>query len=160
MNIFRHLLYTLLVFLTTYATAEITIDGNAIHVETNNYKVRFDYGAITFLHNKLTNETHTLPFEPIFETHAAILGREYFAAHQLDNVKTDKTNDHTAETRFREGGTEIRLVIAIEPNTEDLLITLDGVTDTPGVSAIQWGIDNLDLVNLRANPPSKTHTGY
>ena len=48
MNIFRHLLYTLLVLLTTYATAEITIDGETIHVETNNYKVRFAPNAITY----------------------------------------------------------------------------------------------------------------
>ena len=107
-----------LILLTTYATAEITIDDNTIHVETNNYKVQFDYGAITYLHNKLTDETYTLPLEHIFEVHAAILGRnEHFWARHSHSVETQKINEHTAETRFRQGGNEIRLVIAIDPNT-------------------------------------------
>ena len=48
------------------ASAEITINDNTIHVETNNYKVQFDYGAITYLHNKLTDETYTLPLESTY----------------------------------------------------------------------------------------------
>ena len=144
--------------LTPYASAQITIDeeSNTIHVETDNYKVQFDYGAITHLHNKLTAETYTLPLEHIFEVHAAILGRnEAFYARRSDTVETHKINEHTVETRFRKGQNEITLVIAIEPNTEDLLITLDGVADFPGVSAIQWAIDNLDISNLRLIVPSQ-----
>ena len=145
-----------LILLTTYATAEITIDDNTIHVETNNYKVQFDYGAITYLHNKLTDETYTLPLEHIFEVHAAILGRnEHFWARHSHSVETQKINEHTAETRFRQGGNEIRLVIAIDPNTEDLLISLDGVADFPGVSDIQWAIDNLNITNLKLIVPSQ-----
>ena len=156
MNTFQSLLYTLLVFLTTHATAEITIDGNTIHVETNNYKVQFDYGAITYLHNKLTDETYTLPLEHIFETHAAILGKhENFWARRSQTVETQKINEHTAETRLQEGGNEIRLVIDIEPNTEDLLISGECVADTPGVYAIQqWAIDNLNIANLKLIVPS------
>ena len=123
-----------LILLTTYATADITIDGNTIHVETNNYKVQFNYGAITYLHNKLTGETYTLPLEHIYEIQAAILGRnKNFWARQSHTVETQKIDANTAETRFREGGNEIRLVISIEPDTQDLLITLDGNADTPGV---------------------------
>ena len=144
-----------LILLTTYATAEITIDDNTIHVETNNYKVQFDYGAITYLHNKLTDETYTLPLEQTYEIQAAILGRnEDFYASRAHTVTTQKINDHTAETRFREGSNEIRLIIAIEPNTEDLLISLEGNANTPGVSAIQWAINNLDVNNLRLIVPS------
>ena len=47
------------------------------------------------------------------------------------------------------------MTIAIEPNTEDLLITLDGVADFPGVHAIQWAIDNLNISNLRFIVPSQ-----
>ena len=145
-----------LILLTTYATAQITIDANTIHVETNNYKVQFDYGAITYLHNKLTDETYTLPLEPIFEVHAAILGKTgNFWARGADTVETHKIDANIAESRFQEGGNEIRLVIAVEPNTQDLLITLDGNAETPGVYAIQWAIDNLDLANLRLIVPTQ-----
>ena len=140
----------------TASAAEITIDGETIHVETSNYKVQFDYGAITYLHNKLTNETYTLPLEPIFEVSAGILGKhEDFWARGAHTVETHKINPHTTETRFQEGGNEIRLVIAVDPNTGDLLISGDCVADTPGVAAIQWGIDNLNLTNLRLIVPSE-----
>ena len=144
-----------LILLTTYANADITIDGNTIHVETNNYKVRFAPNAITYLHNKLTDETYTLPLEQTYEIQAAILGRneDFYASRGI--VETKKINEHTIEIRFRKGGNEITLVIEIEPNTEDLLITLNGVAETPGVSAIQWAIDNLDLANLKLITPSE-----
>ena len=144
------------VFYLPTATADITIDDNTIHVETNNYKVQFDYGAITYLHNKLTAETYTLPLEPIYEIQAAILGRNEDFYASRGTVKSRKINDHTAETRFQKGENEITLTIAIEPNTEDLLINLDGIAETPGVSAIQWAIDNLNLTNLKLIVPSRT----
>ena len=138
MNAFRRIFYLLLILLNTCAIANITIDDNTIHVETNNYKVQFDYGGITYLHNKLTDETYTLPLEPTFLISAAILSRnEHFWARRSQNVETHKINANTAETRFREGDNEIRLVIEIEPNTEDLLISGDCIADTPGVYAIQ-----------------------
>ena len=150
------LILLLSIFCLETASADITIDGNTIHVETDNYKVQFEYGAITYLHNKLTGETYTLPLEPIYEIQAAILGRnKNFRARRAQNVETHKIDANTVETRFREGGNEIRLVIAIEPNTDDLLISGDGVSDTPGVSAIQWAIDNLNFSNLRLIVPSQ-----
>ena len=150
------LILALSLFYLEPASADITIDGNTIHVETNNYKVQFNYGAITFLHNKLTNETYTLPLEPTFLVSAAILGKnEGFWARQSHNVETHKIDSHTAETRFREGGNEIRLVIAIDPNTDDLLISGNGIVDTPGVYAIQWAIDNLNPRNLKLIAPSE-----
>ena len=81
-----------LILFTTYTNADITIDANTIHVETNNYKAQFDYGAITYLHNKLTDETYTLPLEPTSKRHAAgILGRnKNFWARQSQTVETQK----------------------------------------------------------------------
>ena len=150
------LMLVLSLFYLETASAEITIDDNTIHVETNNYKVQFDYGAITYLHNKLTDETYTLPLEHIFEIQAGIFGKhKHFWARRSDTVETHKINEHTVETRFRGSGNEIRFVIEIESNTDDLLITLDGVADFPGVSAIQWAIDNLNLANLRLIVPSQ-----
>ena len=51
------------IFYLEPASAQITIDGDTIHVETNNYKVQipFDLGGINYLYNKLTGETYTLP---------------------------------------------------------------------------------------------------
>ena len=159
MTALRCICYLLFIFLNTYAVADITLNivkDEIIYVETDNYAVRFAYGGITYLHNKLTNETYTLPIEPIFERSAAIIGRnEIFWARRFHTVETHKINSHTVETRFREDGNEIRLVIAVDPNTNDLLISGDCASNTPGVSAIQWGISSLDLTTLRVIVPSQ-----
>ena len=148
------------VFYLETASAEITINGNTIHVETNNYKVQFDYGAITYLHNKLTNETYTLPLDsnrsPGFRMTAGILAKNRdFLAHHATTVNAQKISSNHAEIRFREGGNEIRLIISIESNTDDLLISVDGVTDIPTVYGIDWGIENLNLNTLSLILPSK-----
>ena len=148
-----------LFLLTTYTAAEITIDGETIHVETDNYKVQFDRGTLTQLHNKLTGETYTLPLDsdrkPEFRIQTAILGKhESFWARYGTNREIRKISPNQAEILFTKGGNQLRMTVAIESNTNDLLISGDGVSDTPGVYGIQWGIENLDLHNLRLVVPS------
>ena len=148
-----------LILLTTYATAQITIDGNTIHVETNNYKVQFDQGVITQLHNKLTAETYTLTPQMnrrisgetgILKKHGPVWTRDATTA------EIHKINPHQAEVLFRDGGSEIRVVIAVDPSTDDLLVSGDCVSDTPGVIGMQWGIGNLHLDNLSLILPAQT----
>ena len=155
-------------FNLTTALAEITIDGETIHVETNNYKVQFDRGVITQLHNKLTNDTYTRPpqMNRGVGGETGILKRDQFSRARHANrdlfiwtrhattVETRKIDFHTAETVFRRGGDEIRIVIGIDPQTDDLLISGDCVSDTPKVYGIQWGIGHLDLYNLDLILPS------
>ena len=157
-------------FNLTTAFADITIDANTIHVETNNYKAQFDYGAITYLHNKLTGETYTLPLgtnrNPGFRAETGILKRDPFSrarfadrnlfiwTHDATEIETRKIDIHTAETVFRRGEDEIRIVIGIDPNTDDLLISGDCVSESPKVYGIQWGIGHLDLSNLDLILPS------
>ena len=173
MNTFRRLLCTLLVFLTAYATAEITIDGETIHVETDNYIVQipFDLGGITYLHNKLTGETYTLPPE----RHAnrsrgdtSIIGRsegrsKRFWAANATTIETKAISPHQVEILFRKGGNKITLTIEVEPHTGDLLISAAGVSDISDISdisGIQWGIEGLDIRNLRLIVPTKAQPVY
>ena len=152
------------------ATANITIDGNTIHVETDNYKVQFDRGVITQLHNKLTGETYTLSPDLNIDRgvrgETGILKRDPFSRARFANrdnfiwtrdateVETRKIDTHTAETVFRRGGDEIRVLIGIDPQTDDLLVSGDCVSDSPKVYGIQWGIGHLDLYNLDLILPS------
>ncbi len=41
--------------------AEIKVVDNSVFVETHAYQVQFMNGVITQIHNKLTEETYTLP---------------------------------------------------------------------------------------------------
>ena len=144
-------------FNLTTAFAEITIDGETIHVETNNYKVQFDRGVITQLHNKLTDDTYTRPPQMnrgvsgetgILKTDRSVWTRD------ASTVETRKIDTHTAETVFHRGGDEIRVLIGIDPQTDDLLVSGDSVSDSPKVYGIQWGIGHLDLSNLDLILPS------
>ena len=141
------------------AAAEITIDGETIHVETDSYNVQFDRGVITQLHNKLTGETYTLP--PDIDINRGIRGetsiliRDRFVWTWHGNtVEARKINAHQAEFLFRDGGNEITVVIEIDPQTDDLLISGDCASDRPEVYGMQWGIGHLDLYNLDLILPS------
>ena len=149
-------------------SADITIDGETIHVETDSYEVQFDRGVITQLHNKLTGETYTLTPQVGrgIQGETGILKRDQFSrarrasrdlfiwTRHASEVETRKIDTDTAETVFRRGEDEIRIVIAIDPRTDDLLVSGNCVSDTPAVYGIQWGIGHLDLYNLDLILPS------
>ena len=101
------------VFYLETVLAEITIDGETIHVETNNYKVQipFDLGGINYLHNKLTGETYTLPPIPNFNPSrgdTSIIGRsegrsKRFWAGDATTIETKTISPHQVEILFRKG---------------------------------------------------------
>ena len=141
--------------------ANITIDDETVRVETDAYKVQFDRGVITQLHNKLTDETYTLPLG-IDGTPAGRQGQTGILRTRNGNIYTRESTltearkiaPLKAELLFRQGGNEIVLIIAIDPNTGDLLISGDGASDTPGVYGIQWGCGSLDIRNLELILPA------
>ena len=154
------LILVLSLFYLEPASAEITIDGETLHVETDAYTVQFDRGVITHLHNKLTAEIYTLPPDanrsPGFRAQTGILGRKDVWARHAAMIDTRKISSHKAEILFRQSGSEIRLVIAVDPNTDDLLISGDCMSDTPGVIGMKWGCENLDLRNLKLILPAES----
>ena len=141
--------------------AEITINRETVHVETDAYTVQFDRGVITYIYNKLTTETYTLPFGTD-GTPAGRQGQTGILRTRNGNIYTRestltearKISPLEAEILFRRGGNEIALTIEVEAHTGDLLIRGSGVSDTTGVYGIQWGIGHLDLYNLDLILPS------
>ena len=142
----------------TIVTADITINGETINIETDNYTVQLDRGVITYLNNKLTDETYTLSPEtnrmPDFRARTGML-RRGISTHKASIVEIQKVNPRQVEMLFRKGDNKIRLLVSIEPFTNDLLISGDCVSDSPGASGMQWGIENLNLQNLRLIIPSE-----
>ncbi len=136
------------------ALAEITIDGEVVHVETNGYTVQFDRGVITHIHNKHTDETYTLSSGAGKRGWSGLLRQRYF--WDRENISTDSTpltsarkiTPLKAELLFGQTPNEVRLFIAVDPMTDDLIIEMEGISDTPGVNGIQWGCGNLDARNL------------
>ena len=133
--------------------ADITIDGETVHVETDAYKIQFDRGVITHIHNKLTAETYTLPEASRAQgvrEQTGILRRHHgpiWTSHGI--IEAKKTGQDSATLLFRQDGNEIVLTIEVESHTGDLLIGGSGVSDTTGVYGFQWGCENLNITNLK-----------
>ncbi len=135
--------------------AELTIRDNIVLVKTDAYEVQFENGVITRLHNKLTEETYTLPFN-VDGMPTGIRGRSGLLRRQGGHVWTDeisltsarKVAPLKAELVFQQGQNEVRLFIAVDENTDDLLIEQTGMSDTAGVYGVQWGCGNLNVRNL------------
>ena len=139
--------------------ADITIDDNTIHVETNNYKVQFDRGVITHIHNKHTAETYTLPEDGRSQEirgQTGILRRHHepiWARH--GTIEARKTGPNSVTLLFHQGGNQITLTIEVEGHTGDLLIGGSGVSDSAGVYGFQWGCSGLDIRNLDLILPAR-----
>lgn len=158
----RFMRYTLLLWLlfTVPVYANITIDGESVHVETDNYIVQFNKGIIEYIHNKLTDETYTLSVPHGKKGVTGLLFNRYFwereniLTRRADLISSTLIGPRRAELLFREEGTEFRLFIAVDTDTEDLLIDMEGESDTPGVIGMQWGISYLDIQNLSVIAPA------
>lgn len=135
-------------------SAEIKIVDNNVFVETDTYEIQFSDGVITHLYNKLTEEIYTLPAGSDgvtgFRGRSGLLKRDGRSiwTDQVSLTEARKIAPLKAEIIFMIGRNEIRLFIAVDENTGDLLIEQEGVSDTEGVYGIQWGCGNLDVRHL------------
>ena len=148
------LILSICLLLDGSVNGDITIDGDFVHVETDNYVVRFDRGVITYIHNRLTDKTYTVSSVKGASVEAGLLFNRYWweaeniSTSWAELISTIQIDPHSTELLFRHEGTDIRLSIAVDPMTDDLLIDMEGVSDTRGVVGMQWGISYLDIQNL------------
>ena len=146
-------------FYFNVASANITIDGETVYVETDGYAVQFDKGVITYIHNKHTDKTYTLSTPQGKKGWTGLMFNRYF--WEIENISTrDATlvdaiqpSANEAELLFRQRDTDVLLAIAVDPVTDDLLIDLEGVSGTPGVVGLQWGLGDVDSQNLSVIAP-------
>ena len=153
--------YALLLWLllTVPVYANITIDGDFVHVETDGYAVKFERGVITHIHNKLTDETYTHPNPHGKNGWTGLLFNSLF--WESENISTRRAtlvsatplSANEAELLYRQEGTDVLLSLAVDPLTDDLLINMEGVSGTPGVVGMQWGMGYLDIHNLSVIAP-------
>ncbi len=142
--------------------AEITILDNAVIVETDTYKVRFENGVINRVVNRIADEAYTLP--PDAGGMSRGLGGRSGILRKVNSpvwisdatlTKARKITPLEAEMVFRQGQNEFKLSIAVDESTNDLLIGQDGVSDIAGVYGVQWGCGNLDIRNLELILPAQ-----
>ena len=141
--------------------AEIKVVDNSVFVETDAYQVQFMNGVITQIHNKLTEETYTLPLGvgglTGFRGRSGLLKRDGRSiwTDQATLIESRKVAPLKAEIVFRQGQNEFRLFIGVDARSGDLLIEQEGTSDTAGVYGIQWGCGNLNVRNLDLILPAR-----
>ncbi len=153
--------FTLLILLLAGSVdAAITIEGETVHVESDSYAVRFDKGVINYIHNKHTDKTYTVsPVEWPSGWTGMLFNRYWWEGENISTswaelISATQIDPHSAELLFRHEGTDIRLSIAVDPMTDDLLIDMEGASDTRGVVGMQWGLGTLDMQNLSVIVPA------
>ena len=116
-------------------SAEITVIDNKVFVEADAYEVQFIDGVITYLYNKLTEETYTLSLGVDYvPTGTGISGRSGLLKRDGRSVWTNQATLTTAkkvaplkaEIVFRQGQNEFCLLIGIDDRSGDLLIEQKG----------------------------------
>ena len=133
----------------------LTVDeaGNVL-AETDRYRVRFEHGVLVRFHNKLTQETYTLPPQGDSTGRTGIgtiQGREYTNEHW--GVETQRLSPLAVEIAYHSDyrtDKTVRLRIAIDPGTQDLVIHQSGTLESGGLVSVMWGCGylNSQQVNL------------
>ena len=149
------------VFVSVALSNTLTVDeaGNVL-AETDRYRVRFERGVLVHFHNKLTQETYTLPPKGPSNTGSTLFiqyeagshGRKEFIGERWE-VETQRLSRLAIEIAYHSDyRTEktVRLRIAIDPETQDLLIYQSGSLSTGGLVSVIWGCGylNTQKVNL------------
>ena len=149
------------VLITTALANTLTLgEQGEVLAETDRYRVRFKDGVLVHFHNKLTQETYTLPPKGPSNTQRGLLiqyvegryGRDEPINERWD-VETQKLSPLAIEIAYHSDyRTEktVRLRIAIEPETQDLVIHQSGTSAFGGLVGIMWGCGylNSQKVNL------------
>lgn len=156
----RYTIFLTLCFYLIFAglvQATIVIEGDTVRVDTANYIVHFEKGEINHIHNKLTAKTYTIFPEASKRGWTGLMFTRYFwdssPTRSATLVSTSQVSPNRVELVYGQDGTEIRLNIMIDTVTDDMLIDMEGVSDSGGVVGVQWGIGYLDIANLKVIVP-------
>ncbi len=107
----------------------------------------------------MTGETYTLgpPQDKrgwtglLFHQHFWL--RENIETRRSTLVSAIQLSPNETELLFRLKNTDILLTIAVDPVSYDLLIDMEGTSDTPGVVGMQWGVSYLDSQKVSVVAP-------
>ncbi len=139
---------------TTLANTLTLGEQGEVFAETDRYQVRFRDGVLIHFHNKLTNETYTLPpqDDPNEQSGISIQYNEgeYGRAQWIDDsweVESKRLTPLAIEITYQRDyrtGQTCRLRIGIDPETQDLVIHQTGAAASGGLIGIMWGCGYLN----------------
>ena len=124
-----------------------------VFAETDRYRVRFEHGVLVHFHNKLTNETYTLPPQDDLNEQSGIsiqynqgeYGRYIFIDEHWEVVESKRLTPLSVEVAYYSDyrvDKTVRIRISIDADTGDLVIQQHGTSER--VVSILWGCGHLD----------------
>ena len=131
----------------------LTVDdaGNVL-AETDRYRVRFEHGVLTHFHNKLTNETYTLPPQGPSGARSGISIQhedgQYGQYEFIDDaweVEPKRLTPLSVEVAYHSDyrlDKTVRTRIGIDADTGDLVIQQHGISQH--IVAVTWGCGYLN----------------
>ena len=124
-----------------------------VFAETDRYRVRFKDGVLVHFHNKLTNETYTLPpqADPNEQSGISIqynegeYGKDILIDDHWEVVESKRLTPLSVEVAYYSDyrvDKTVRIRISIDADTGDLVIQQHGTSER--VVSIMWGCGYLD----------------
>ena len=145
------------VFVAAAFTNTLMVDeAENVLAETDRYRVRFKDGVLIHFHNKLTQETYTLPPQVDSNKQSGIsiqheegqYGRREFIDDSWE-VESKRLAPLTVEIAYHfdhkyKINKMVRLRISIDPRTQDLVIHQTSTSVFGGIVGVMWGCGYLD----------------
>ena len=129
-----------------YSNTLLVDEQGDIFAETDNYQISLKNGIVTHCHNKLTQETYTIPGTTITEERPYAGLNHELRIPRADLLEVEKisplTAKLTAQWHERHPKT-LTMWVSIDERTGDLIIKQEGF-DPRGIEIIGWGFGNLD----------------
>ena len=142
------------VLVTTALANTLTLgEQSEVFAETDRYRVRFEHGVLVHFHNKLTNETYTLPPKDDLDEQSGI-SIQYNEGEYGKYILIDEHWEVESKIRLTPLSVEVayysdyrvdktvRMRISIDAATGDLVIQQHGTSER--VVSIMWGCEHLD----------------
>ncbi len=142
--------------------ASIEIVDNTVIADTDVYTAHFQDGTFTYLHNKLTGETYTLPLEDgrvvgtKYESGVAWLEEDWKIVRETDFEVVDIVRVSSVEVQIvsQDGENRLTNIIRIDLESGDLVVEQAAVSDKSGLAEVWWTLSNLDITDMEIIVPS------
>jgi hypothetical protein len=143
--------------LLTPAQAQVQIDGDLLTLTTENMKVQFRGGTMIRLTNLLTGETlvRQVPVLPsLVEMRTLQTSAKPLRWTDWRMGKATAANPNAVQISFNDLTSAVWMNAIIDPDTQDVALTLWGESNREGVTGLTWGMRGLDLTSGRLILPA------
>jgi hypothetical protein len=154
----KRVVLVLIVLLMAYAPlrAQLVAQGSALTASTPSMTAVFRNADLVQLTNSSNGENYLNPSASASLLDLALPNPTGQAlTFSPWTMARNESNQDTATITFRDSGRSGTFNVTVDPQTQDLVITLDGRVQAPGARALSWGVQGINLAAGRVILPSQ-----